>query len=86
VTLISLLPRGDGYQVAVLEGEAISSPMVFPGNPLRMRLARPVAEIIDWIFREGIGHHWMAGYGRVGTVLSQWGKLCGPAVRMCNFI
>jgi L-fucose isomerase-like protein len=84
VTLISLVPRGDGYQVAVLEGEAVSSPMVFPGNPLRVQFARPVAEIIEWIFDEGIGHHWMAGYGSAGSTLAQWGKLCGPAVRMVS--
>jgi len=82
VTLLSLLPRGDGYQVAVLEGEALSSPMVFPGNPLRVRFAQSVAELIDWIFDAGIGHHWMAGYGHVGATLAQWAKLCGPAVRM----
>jgi L-fucose isomerase-like protein len=84
VTLTSLVPRGHGYQVAVLEGEAVSSPMVFPGNPLRVRFDRPVGRIIDWIFEEGIGHHWMAGYGRVGSILAQWGKLCGGAVRMVN--
>jgi L-fucose isomerase-like protein len=82
VTLMSLVPRGDGYQVAVLEGEAISSPMVFPGNPLRVRFAPPVARIIDWIFEEGIGHHWMAGYGTTGATLALWGRLCGDAVRM----
>jgi L-fucose isomerase-like protein len=82
VTLLSLLPRADGYQVALLEGEAISSPMVFPGNPLRVRFTRPVVGLIDWIFDEGIGHHWMAGYGHVGSTLAQWAKLCGPAVRM----
>jgi L-fucose isomerase-like protein len=82
VTLLSLLPCGEGYQVAVLEGEALSSPMVFPGNPLRVRFARPVAELIDWIFDAGIGHHWMAGYGHVGATLVQWAKLCGPAVRI----
>lgn len=82
VTLLSLLPRGDGYQIAALEGEALSSPMVFPGNPLRVRFVQPVAELIDWIFDAGIGHHWMAGYGHVGATLAQWAKLCGPAVRM----
>ena len=82
VTLLSLLPRGDGYQVAVLEGEAISSPMVFPGNPLRVKFARPVSEIIEWIFDEGIGHHWMAGYGHVGAMVAEWARLCGPGLRV----
>jgi L-fucose isomerase-like protein len=82
VTLLSLLPRADGYQVAILEGEAISGPMVFPGNPLSVRFERPVAEIIDWIFDEGIGHHWMAGYGHVGPTIARWARLCGPGLRL----
>lgn len=84
VTLLSLLPRADGYQVAVLEGVAISSPMVFPGNPLRVRFARPVAELIDWVFDEGIGHHWMAGYGHVASIVAQWSRLCGPSLRLID--
>jgi hypothetical protein len=67
--------------VAILEGEAISSPMVFPGNPLRVRFARPATEIIQWIFEEGIGHHWMAGYGHVGSAVAEWARLCGPPLR-----
>lgn len=65
VTLISLLPKGNGYQLAVLEGEALPTDMVFPGNPLRVKFSSPVEKIIDWIFAEGIGHHWIAGYGHV---------------------
>jgi len=63
VTLVSILPKGDGYQMAVLEGEALPTDMVFPGNPLRVKFNSPVKDVIDWIFTEGIGHHWIAGYG-----------------------
>jgi L-fucose isomerase-like protein len=80
VTLVSLLPRGDGYQLAVLEGEALSTTMVFPGNPLRVRFPQPTPQLIEWIFAEGIGHHWMAGYGHVGDEISQWASLCGPSL------
>ncbi|MGD0900446.1 MAG: hypothetical protein ABR915_21650 [Thermoguttaceae bacterium] len=82
VTLVSLLPRGEGYQLALLEGEAISTEMVFRGNPLRVRFARPTPDIIEWIFREGIGHHWMAGYGHVGGEIRKWAALCGPSLRL----
>ncbi|MCG2660853.1 MAG: hypothetical protein L6437_11485, partial [Kiritimatiellae bacterium] len=63
VTLISLLPKGNGYQLAMLEGEALPTDLVFPGNPLRVQFNLPVNDIIDWIFAEGVGHHWIAGYG-----------------------
>jgi len=82
VTLVSLLPKGDGYQLALLEGEALSTTMVFPGNPLRVRFLQPTGEIINWIFAEGIGHHWMAGYGHVAGEIRQWADLCGNALRL----
>jgi L-fucose isomerase-like protein len=82
VTLTSLLPRGDGYQLALLEGEAIRTGMVFPGNPLRVRFPQPAARLIDWIFDEGIGHHWMAGYGRFGEEIREWAGLCGPGLKL----
>ena len=82
VTLVNLLPRGDGYQLALLEGEAISTTMVFRGNPLRVRFAQPTPQIIDWIFREGIGHHWMAAYGHFGNEIKHWASLCGPALKL----
>lgn len=65
VTMINLMPQADGYQIAMLKGEAISTEMVFPGNPLRVKFDRGTKEIIEWIHEEGIGHHWMAGYGDV---------------------
>ena len=52
--------------------------MVFPGNPLRVDFDCPIAELIDWIHDEGIGHHWMAGYGHVGEAIRQWAKIAGP--------
>jgi L-fucose isomerase-like protein len=82
VTLVSLLPRGDGYQLALLEGEAVSTTMVFPGNPLRVRFPQPTPALLDWIFTEGIGHHWMAGYGHVAHEIREWAALCGPALRL----
>jgi len=81
VTLVNLIPRGAGYQMAVMEGEAQSSDMLFPGNPLRVRFGRPVGEIIDWISDEGIGHHWMVGYGPVQAELRQLARMVGDDLR-----
>ena len=33
-------------QIALLEGEAISTEMVFPGNPLRVKFGRSAGEIL----------------------------------------
>ena len=72
VTLTNLVPRGDTYQLAVLEGEALPTEMVFPGNPTRVRFGRSTPEVIEWIHDEGIGHHWMIGYGHVGATIRRW--------------
>ena len=82
VTLVNLSAHADGYQCAVLEGEALSTEMVFPGNPLRVRFAAPTGVVVDWIFREGLAHHWAAGYGHVAEELRQWARLCGPRLRL----
>lgn len=75
VTLLSLNAVEGGYLVAYLEGEALPAEMVFPGNPVRVRFSLPTADIIDFIFRGGIGHHWAVGYGHHGAVLRAWGDM-----------
>jgi L-fucose isomerase-like protein len=82
VTLVNLVPRGSGYQLALLEGEAVPTTMVFPGNPLRVCFQTPVARLIEWIHDEGIGHHWMAAYGRLGDPIRCWSHLAGSDLRM----
>jgi L-fucose isomerase-like protein len=82
VTLVSLIPVGNSYQCAVLEGEALPTEMVFPGNPLRVKFNHPTPQIIDWIHEEGIGHHWMAGYGHVAGVIRHWAALAGSALKL----
>jgi len=82
VTLLNLIPSGSRYQVALLEGEALPTEMVFPGNPLRVRFPQPTRQLIEWIHRAGIGHHWMAGYGHMGEHIRQWASLAAPNVTL----
>lgn len=82
VTLANLIPHAEGYQCALLEGEALPAAMVFPGNPVRVRFAQPVKQIIDWIFTEGIAHHWAIGYGYVAPEVRAWAEICGPDLRL----
>jgi len=81
VTLVNLMPLAAGYQLAVMEGQAISTEMIFPGNPLRVKFAQPTEQIINWIHEEGIGHHWMAGYGHVGAELQCLARIIGRDLR-----
>ena len=80
VTLVSLDPKPGGYRCAVLEGEAVKTDMVFPGNPVRVVFKQNTRDILDWIFREGIGHHWMVGYGHRAQELRMWGRIAGESL------
>ncbi len=82
VTLLSLAPLPDGYQCALLQGEALPTEMVFPGNPVRVRFEQKTPDLIDWIHQEGIGHHWMIGYGHVGETVKDWARCAGPGLRL----
>lgn len=82
VTLFNLTPQADGYQCGLLEGEACSTEMVFPGNPVRVRFAHPVRHLIDWIHDVGLGHHWMIGYGHVAHELRAWARIVGPSLHL----
>ena len=80
VTLVNLDPRPDGYRCAVLEGDAVRTDMVFPGNPVRVKFQEKTSDIIQWIFDEGIAHHWMIGYGHFRDDIRNWGKITGSAI------
>jgi len=82
VTLVNLNACADGYQCAVLEGEALPAEMVFPGNPVRVRFGRPVPELVDWIHERGLGHHWMIGCGRVADEIRAWARLAGRRLHL----
>jgi hypothetical protein len=56
--------------------------MVFPGNPVRVRFAQPLSHVMEWIFTEGIGHHWMIAYGHVGEELRTWANIVGNDVHL----
>lgn len=82
VTLINVIACADRCQIALLEGQAVSTDMVFPGNPLRVRFSQETSKLIDWIHNEGAGHHWMAGYGHLGDEIRQWASIVGNSVRL----
>ncbi len=82
VTLLGLVATGGGYQVALVEGEALPTEMVFPGNPVRVRFQQETSALIDWVHAEGIGHHWMVGYGNVGEQVRAWAGICGDGLRL----
>lgn len=82
VTLLSVAPCREGYQMALLEGAALPAEMVFPGNPLRVHFPQPVEEILRWIFERGIGHHWVVGLGHVAAEVRALARQCGTTLHL----
>ena len=84
VTLINLAPTLGGYKMGVLFGEAIRTGMVFPGNPLKVRFDSDYREVLSWVAKEGLGHHWMAGYGDFREPLSDLVGMVGCEWTACS--
>ncbi len=84
VTLLSINSIDGGYQIACIEGEAVATDMVFPGNPVKIRFSRKPAELIDFVFREGTGHHWAVGYGRHAEVVREWVRMLPGGARFVS--
>jgi L-fucose isomerase-like protein len=77
VTMLDIVPTIDSYRMATTFGEAIPTDMVFPGNPLRVRFRSDYRNILTWIAEEGLGHHWMGGYGDVRRPLADLARMIG---------
>ena len=63
VTAVNICGHGEKFRMAVMVGEAIPCGMEFPGNPTVIRFDKDVNDINREIMKNGIGHHWMVGYG-----------------------
>ena len=80
VTLVNLVGRKDTYRMCVVSGKAIHTEMVFPGNPIRVKISIAVNKFLKTIAEEGFGHHWMIGYGDVRTELTYLASLNGVKI------
>ena len=77
VTLLNIVPTIDSYKIAVLEGVALETDMVFPGNPLKVQFKSDYRNILSWIIDEGLGHHWMAVYGLHNDEITDLASMIG---------
>ena len=75
VTLANLVGRKGTYRMGVIEGEAIQTEMVFPGNPIRVKLPIVIDKFLDIIEENGLGHHWIIAYGNHGKSLESLSSL-----------
>lgn len=75
VTLINLVGRKETLRLSVIVGDALECGMEFPGNPLKVRFKRDVLDIAGQIAFQGIGHHWIGGYGDFSMELEYFCRL-----------
>ena len=75
VTAVNICGHGDKFRMAVMVGESIPCGMEFPGNPVVIRFDKDVEQINEEIMKNGIGHHWMVGYGDFSKELRRFCEL-----------
>jgi L-fucose isomerase-like protein len=76
VTLVNLVGRRGTYRMGIAIGQAVPTDMVFAGNPVKVVFERGAQHYLDVVAAEGLGHHWIIGYGDVRNVLYD----------LCNFL
>jgi L-fucose isomerase-like protein len=80
VTAVNLVgPSGD-YRIGLFSGEAVPTELVFPGNPVKVRLDVPMPQFLEEIAEAGLGHHWMIGEGDAIDAFVEFGRLTGIPV------
>lgn len=80
VTLLNLIGRRGSYRIGIVTGEAVPTDMVFPGNPVKVRLDVQVDKFIYDTADKGLGHHWMICEGDVSEELRYLASLTGIPV------
>ncbi|MFB3881494.1 MAG: hypothetical protein ACE149_09520 [Armatimonadota bacterium] len=80
VTGVNLVgPRGN-YRLGLFTGDAAPTELVFPGNPVKVRLDVPVGRFLYEVAEAGLGHHWMIGEGDAVAPFREFGRLSGIPV------
>ena len=75
VTVVNICGHGEQLRMSVMVGEAIPCGMEFPGNPMVVRFEKDVEQINEEIMANGIGHHWMIGYGDYSAELKNFCRI-----------
>ena len=75
VTLVNICGHGEKFRLSAMVGDAIPCGMEFPGNPMVVKFEKPVEQINEEIMANGIGHHWMIGYGDFSAELKNFCRI-----------
>ena len=75
VTAVNICGHGEQLRMAVMVGEAVSCGMDFPGNPAKIRFNKSIHQMNQEIVEQGVGHHWMIGYGNYAEELRNFCRI-----------
>ncbi len=75
ITMANLVGRKGTYRMSVIEGEAIDTDLIFPGNPIKIKLPISIENFLNQIEEFGIGHHWIIAYGNFKDELRRLSSL-----------
>ena len=82
--------RGDTFKLIYTIGEIVDGPILNIGNPnARVKLARPLHEVMEDWCQEGPSHHIAMGYGDHSQALETFAEaigfeMCGFRISSCN--
>ncbi len=77
VTMANLVGRKGTYRMGVLEGVALETELIFPGNPIKVRLPVSIPDFLNIVEEAGLGHHWIIARGTHGSKLMRLASLLG---------
>jgi L-fucose isomerase-like protein len=76
-TFVNIAGRAGTYRLCAASGAAVSSGMVFEGNPVKFRPDCTWQALLSTIEEHGFGHHWMMGYRDVTEELRRFCRFTG---------
>jgi L-fucose isomerase-like protein len=77
ITFVNLVGRKNNYRMCAIQGNAVSTGLVFEGNPIKFVLDTPIRKTWQSLDRYGFGHHWMSVYAHTVPVMQELCSLIG---------
>jgi L-fucose isomerase-like protein len=75
ITLSRIATVEDNYRILLATGTAVETELLARGTPVRAKMARSVADLVDTIIYQGFPHHYVVGYGDVSREIKALAQL-----------
>ncbi len=75
ITLTRIATVEDNYRILLATGNALETDLLARGTPVRAKMARSVADLVETIIYQGFPHHYVVGYGDVSREIKELARL-----------